>query len=122
MNNIINDSKFILSKKVINYDRFSGQLSLAMSYEKPLIIDIKTKDAYNLPGITFNTNYSEVGCLDDITDEKYKLLKNEIKSFKNDLIYKSKTIFKQFNIFSSVFSLMYGHSLQLQPSIPGTSR
>lgn len=97
MNNIINDSKFILSKKVINYDRFSGQLSLAMSYEKPLIIDKKTKEAYNLPGITFDNNYSEVDCLDDITDEKYKLLKNEIKSLKNKLIDKNK------NIFNSVF-------------------
>jgi len=92
MNNIINNSKFILSKKAINYDRFSGQLSLAMSYEKPLIVDRKTKDAYNLPGITFNNNYSEIGSLDDITDEKYKLLKNEIKSLKNELIDKSKTM------------------------------
>ena len=92
MNNIINNSKFILSKKVINHDRFSGQLSLAMSYEKPLIVDRKTKDAYNLPGITFNNNYSEIGSLDDITDEKYKLLKNEIKSLKNELIDKSKTM------------------------------
>ena len=97
MNNIINDSKFILSKKVINYDRFSGQLSIAMSYEKPLIIDRKTKYAYNLPGITFNNNYSEVGCLDDITDEKYTLLKNEIKSLKNKIILENK------NTFNSLF-------------------
>ena len=45
MLDLINQSKFILSKKYINYDRFSGQLGLAMSFEKPLIIDIKTKNS-----------------------------------------------------------------------------
>jgi hypothetical protein len=94
MNNLINESKFILSKKYINYDRFSGQLGLAMSYEKPLIIDIKTKDTYNLPGISFKNNYSEIGKLDNITDEKYNLLKNEINSLKTDMIKKNKTIFE----------------------------
>ena len=93
INTIINYSKFILSKKNINYDRFSGQLSLAMSYEKPLIIDVKTKNAYNLPGITFENDYSEIGFLDDITDEKYKSIKNQIKSLKIDLIYKNKEVF-----------------------------
>jgi hypothetical protein len=53
MVDLINKSKYILSKKFINYDRFSGQLSLAMSFEKPLIIDLKTKNNYNLPGIPF---------------------------------------------------------------------
>ena len=78
MNDLIINSKFILSKKIINYDRFSGQLTLAMSYEKPLIIDIKTKK-YNLPGIQFHKNYSEIGKLDNITDEKYQILKMKLK-------------------------------------------
>lgn len=88
------NSKFVLSKKVINYDRFSGQLSLAMSFEKPLLIDKKTKDAYNLPGITFNNNYTELGSLDNVNDEKYILLKNEIKIMKNKIIQNNKNIFR----------------------------
>lgn len=94
MINLINDSKFILSKKKINYDRFSGQLSLAMSHEIPLIIDVKTQKDYNLSGITFNNNYSEIGNLDDITDEKYNFLKSEIKTLKDNLLDKNKKIFK----------------------------
>lgn len=93
MHNLINDSKYILSKKYINYDRFSGQLALAISYEKPLIIDIKTKETYKFPGITFNKNYSEVGDLDDIPEEKYNSLKNEIKSLKDSILDNNKTIF-----------------------------
>lgn len=94
LNNMINDSKFILSKKIINHDRFSGQLALAMSYEKPLIIDTKTKNTYKLPGIGFDKNYSEVGNLDEISDEKYNFLKNEIKSLKNTIIDANKKIFE----------------------------
>ena len=91
---IIHESKFILSKKNIWYDRFSGQLALAMSYEKPMMIDIITKDTYNLPGIAFDTNYSEIGYLDDITDEEYKLLKNEIHFFKETIIDRNKSRFQ----------------------------
>jgi len=50
---IINNSKFILSNKYINYDRFFGQLGLAMSFKKPLIIDFKTANSYNLAGFIF---------------------------------------------------------------------
>ena len=86
MGNLINDSKYILSKKFINYDIYSGQLDLAMSYEKPLIIDIKTKNNYNLPGIPFIREYSELGKLDDITDDKYTALKREITIIKNKML------------------------------------
>mgnify|MGYP001177107566 CR=1 FL=1 len=92
MNTLIHHSKFILSKKFINYDRFSGQLALSMSYEKPLIIDTKTKNAYKLPGIAFQENYSELGDLDSITDENYESIKNEIKCLKNDMLNKNKAI------------------------------
>ena len=77
------------------YDRFSGQLSLAMSHEIPLIVDVKTQKTYNLPGITFNNDYSEIGNLDDITDEKYNFLKGEIKTFKDNLLNKNEKIFKK---------------------------
>ena len=92
MYELINNSKFILSKKKINYDRFSGQLALAISFEKPLILDIKTKNTYELPGIPFDRKYSEVGKLDDITDEEYNVLKKEIKIFKNNTIQTNKQI------------------------------
>ena len=50
---LVNHSKFILSKKFINFDRFSGQLSIALSFEVPLIIDSLTASSYNLPGFIF---------------------------------------------------------------------
>ena len=71
----------------------AAQSLVGVSYEKPLIIDIKTKETYKLPGITFNKKYSEVGDLDNITDEKYNSLKNEIKSLKDSILDNNKTIF-----------------------------
>lgn len=94
MINILNNSKYVLSKKHINYDRFSGQLGLAMSHEIPLVIDIKTKNNYKLPGITFDKNYCEINNLDDITDEKYNSLKKEIKLVKDNILENNKMIFK----------------------------
>ena len=65
-----------------------------MSHEIPLIIDAKTQKAYNLPGITFYNNYSDIGNLDDVTDKQYNLLKNQIKTCKDNLIDKNKKIFQ----------------------------
>lgn len=92
---IINESKYVLSRKYINYDRFSGQLGLAMSFEKPLIIDSKTAAAYKLPGIQFQTNYSEIGALDEIKDDQYDKIVDQIRSFNEDHLEKNtKTIHK----------------------------
>lgn len=96
MINILNNSKYILSKKHINYDRFSGQLSLAISHEIPLIIDIKTKTNYKLPGISFDKNYCDINNLDEITEDQYNSLKEEIKIFKNNTLENNKTIFSSF--------------------------
>lgn len=93
MIDILNNSKYVLSKKYINYDRFSGQLGLAMSHEIPLIIDIETKNNYKLPGITFDKNYCEIENLDNITNDKYSSLINEIKIQKNVIIEHNKQIF-----------------------------
>jgi hypothetical protein len=90
MMDIINNSKYILSKKYIYYDRFSGQLSLALSFEKPLIIDLITKNVYNLPGIPFSKNYSEIGNLDAINDEQYQIIKTNIKNIKTEMLKKNK--------------------------------
>jgi hypothetical protein len=82
MVDIINKSKFILSKKYINYDRFSGQLGLAVSFDTPLLIDSRTSNAYKLPGFTFNHNYTELGRLDNISNEDYINAVNNISMFK----------------------------------------
>lgn len=90
---LIKDSKYVLSKKYINYDRFSGQLGLAMSFEKPLIIDSKTATAYKLPGLRFQTNYSEIGNLDEITGDQYDKSVAQIRSFNEEHLAKNtKTI------------------------------
>lgn len=93
---IINNSKYILSKKYINYDRFSGQLGLAMSFQKPMIIDYKTSVSYKLPGIIFNKNYCEINKLNDISDEKYNSIIEEIKIFNNNVLYNNTQIMKSF--------------------------
>ena len=87
---IITNSKYMLSKKVIKRDRFSGQLGLAISFEKPMIIDKKTKDAYNLPGLEFTKDYTEIGKLANITDDKYNALVEEIRKFKDETIEKNR--------------------------------
>ena len=81
MFDILNKSRYALSKKFINYDRYSGQLGMAMSLEKPLIIDAKTASAYNLPGLVFTSEYSEIGMLDNISEEKYDGIVDNIRKF-----------------------------------------
>jgi hypothetical protein len=90
--NIMNDSKYVLSKKYINYDRFSGMLSLAMSFNKPLIIDRTTADTYHLPGVIFDKNYSELGNINTISDEKYNEMVREIEVFNDNAIRNNKEI------------------------------
>ena len=92
MMDMIDNSTFILSKKYINYDRFSGQLGLALSYEKPLLLDIKTKLAYNLPGITFTNQYSEIGNLDTIDINQYTRIQDENRILKLDILQKNKSV------------------------------
>jgi hypothetical protein len=86
---IINQSKFVLSKKYINFDRYSAQLGLAVSLNTPLLIDSRTAEAYKLPGVTFNNNYTELGRLDDISNESYTKLINDTQTFKTEMIRKN---------------------------------
>lgn len=112
MMNIIHDSKYILSKKYINYDRFSGQLGLAVSYEKPLILDVKTKTAYNLPGITFTNQYSEIGNLDTIDVDQYERIQHDIRILKQELLQKNKSTLHSFlEPLRSESSVIYKHIL-----------
>lgn len=83
---LINLSKFVLSRKFINYDRFSGQFGLALSFEKPIIIDYKSKKIYKIPGIVFKKDYCELGLLKDITDDDYYCLVHNIKIMKSEIL------------------------------------
>jgi hypothetical protein len=86
----INKSKFMMSKKYINFDRFSGQISLAMSFEKPMFVDNKTAKSYNLPCFKFNSNYIEIGKIKNISNETYIDMVNEIKKFNTKTLTKNK--------------------------------
>ena len=55
-------------------------------------IDLKTKNNYGLPGIPFK-QYSDVGNLDNISDDKYNSIKNDIRNFNKNNLDKNKKIF-----------------------------
>ena len=93
---LLKSARYILSKRHINYDRFSGQLGLSVSYEKPLLVDKRTMDVYKLPGISFEKNYMELGKLSEIDDKKYDELWNKVKKFKTDAIKKNTEILRGF--------------------------
>ena len=93
---LLKSARYILSKRHINYDRFSGQLGLSVSYEKPLLVDKRTMDVYKLPGISFEKNYMELGKLSDIDDNMYDDLWNKVKKFKTDAIKKNTEILRGF--------------------------
>ena len=80
---VLSKAKYSLSRKYVNYDRFSAQLGLAMSHKKPIILDSKTAASYALPGLIFDKNYTEIGKLDDVSDERYMSLVNDIEVFNN---------------------------------------
>ena len=89
----IRTAKFVLGKKweYTRHDRFSGQLSLAMSYQKPLLIDKQTKEDYNLPGFQYDgENYCTIGPLREIDDEKYNNVVEEIRTFNDTTLQRNK--------------------------------
>ncbi len=61
-----------------------------------MIIDYKTASSYNLPGITFNENYCEVNKLNEISDEKYDNIIEEIKIFNNNMFNNNTKNIKSF--------------------------
>jgi hypothetical protein len=96
LNEIINNTSYILLRNAsyINYDRFTGMISLALSFKKPMIVDKKTKEAYNIPGIVYEKRYSEL--IDTLNNEispvVYEKLVDSICEFNNDVIDKNKRI------------------------------
>ena len=96
LNEIINNSSYILlrNSSYINYDRFTGMISLALSFKKPMIVDKKTKDAYKIPGIVYEKRYSElINVLNnEISSVVYEKLVDSIEKFNKDAINKNKKI------------------------------
>jgi hypothetical protein len=93
---IINNSSYILLRNAsyINYDRFTGMISLALSFKKPMIVDNKTKEAYNIPGIVYEKRFSEVidTLNNEVSQNVYEKLVNSISEFNTDVINKNKRI------------------------------
>jgi hypothetical protein len=81
LTDLIKNSKFLLARRPANYDRFSGSYNLAFSFEKPLIVDKKTRDIYEFPGIVFENDYSEIIEQLNMSNEDYDVLVSEIKEF-----------------------------------------
>ena len=99
LNEIINNTSYILLRNAsyINYDRFTGMISLALSFKKPMIFDKKTKEAYNIPGIVYEKRYSEL--IDTLNNEispvVYERLVDSIGEFNKDVINKNKRILRE---------------------------
>ena len=99
LTDIINNSSYILLRNAsyINYDRFTGMISLGLSFKKPMIVDKKTKEAYNIPGIVYEKRFSEV--IDtlntDISPIVYEKLVNSIGEFNKGVINKNRIIMSE---------------------------
>jgi hypothetical protein len=93
---IINNSSYILlrNSSYINYDRFTGMITLALSFKKPLIVDKRTRDAYNIQGIVYEKRFSEVidTLNNDVSPIVYEKLVDSICKFNKDVINKNKQI------------------------------
>lgn len=77
-------SKFILHRHVkhSNVDRFSGALSIAVSHRKPLILNKYFSDVYNLPAITYDSEFCEVSeKINRMTDNEYMLELDKLYAF-----------------------------------------
>jgi hypothetical protein len=96
---IINNSSYMLLRNAsyINYDRFTGMISLALSFKKPMIADKRTKEAYNMPAIVYEKRFSEVidTLNNDVSQNIYEKLVDSIGEFNKDVINKNKIIIRE---------------------------
>lgn len=94
LNEIINNSSYMLLRNAsyINYDRFTGMIALALSFKKPMIVDTKTKDAYEIPGIVYEKRYSELidTLNNEITPIVYEKIVDSISEFNKNAINQNK--------------------------------
>ena len=67
-------------------------ITLALSFKKPMIVDKRTRDAYNIQGIVYEKRFSEVidTLNNDISPIVYEKLVGSISEFNKDVINKNK--------------------------------
>lgn len=95
MINYINQSKFILCRKIPYQltDRYSGSYGIAISHNIPLIIQTYFANIYFIPGIKYDTNYMEIlNQIKNITDDDYKKLVKDLVKFKIDMSIHNKNV------------------------------
>ena len=93
-----NACTFVLSKRIIQNDRLSGQFALAVSFEIPLIVDTATRRAYQFPhSIEFTSSYSEIGSLTSTVSSKtaYLELVQAMRTFKRNCLQHNLNTFNQ---------------------------
>lgn len=99
LNEIINNSSYMLLRNAsyINYDRFTGMIALALSFKKPMIVDTKTKDAYEIPGIVYEKRYSElIDTLNsNLTPIVYEKMVDSIGEFNENAINQNKRVMSE---------------------------
>ena len=63
-----------------------------MSFKKPMIVDKKTRDAYNIPGIVYEKRFSEIidTLKNDVSPIVYEKIVDSISEFNKDVINKNK--------------------------------
>jgi hypothetical protein len=69
-------------------------ISLALSFKKPMIVDKRTKEDYNIPGIVYKKRYSELidTLNDEITPIIYEKLVDSIGELNKAIVNKNKRI------------------------------
>ena len=69
-------------------------ISLALSFKKPMIVDKRTKEAYNIPGLVYEKRFSELidTLNNDVSPIVYEKLVDSIGEFNKDVIDKNKQI------------------------------
>ncbi len=82
-----------ISKKT---DRFSGAIALALSGKTPMIIDKYQSDYYNFPCLVYTDENDFIYKLQNMNQDKYKKLQNEVSNFSDKLIKKNRSICKEY--------------------------
>lgn len=83
LDSYIKDSSFVMCRRYpFQCKRFTGAISLALSYGRPLILQAKYSCAYKVPAISFDEQYGEIiNEINTMTDEKYEDLVNKTCNF-----------------------------------------
>ena len=84
----LNNALFILGRKTWHYDHsFTGSLTLAYSFNVPIILPKFKQQEYDVPCVTFNTEYSElIDYINNIDEYSYNKLLDEMNTKKKEEI------------------------------------